>query len=96
MDIRKLIPRLPGWYLSAALLVVAIWWVSPAQLPVVSYKILLVAVAVVVSYIADRSMFARVSDRLVGTMPRDVFSAARILARAIIFLACMIGMTLGI
>lgn len=96
MKILSLIPRLPGWYLCAALLIAAIYWVSPQQLPVVLYKVLLVALAVVLSYIADRSMFARVTDRLQGRMRRDVFSAARVLSRAFVFLAVMIGMTLGI
>jgi hypothetical protein len=96
MEISKLVPRLPGWYIAAALLVVGIWWISPQQLPVVAYKTLLVALAVVLSYIADRSMFARVTDRLQGKMRRDVFSASRVLARAFVFLAVMIGMTLGI
>jgi hypothetical protein len=96
MDITKLVPRLPGWYFSAALLIVAIWFVSPQQLSVVLYKVLLVALAVVLSYIADRSMFQRVADRLVGDMPRDMLSAARVVARALVFLAVMLGVTLGI
>lgn len=96
MDAKKLIPRLPGWYLCAAVLVVAIWWVSPQQLPVVLYKALLVALAVVLSYVADKSMYARVSDRIDASMERDTFSASRVVARALVFLAVMLGFTLGI
>lgn len=92
----KFIPRLPGWYLTVVVLIAAIWWISPQQLPVVLYKAMLVALAVVLSYIADRSMFARLADRLSSTMPRDAFSAARVLARALVFLAVMLGFTLGI
>lgn len=89
-------PRMPGWYLTLVMLVIVIWLVSPQQLPVVMYKVLLVALAVVLSYIADRSMFSRVSDRIDAQMPRDIFSASRILARALVFVAVMLGVTLGI
>lgn len=50
-------PRMaPGWLL-AALLLVAVWWLAPQQLPVVLYKAALVILAGVAGYLLDRLAF---------------------------------------
>jgi len=90
------IPRMSGWTLITIGLVAAIWVVSPKQLEVVAYKTLLLTLAVVLSYHADRAIFKRVRDRLGPDMPRDIFAAARLLSRALIFLGCVLGLTLGL
>jgi hypothetical protein len=85
-----------GWTLVTVVLIGAIAYIAPQQLQVVTYKTLLLTLAVVLAYHADRALYARVRDRLGEDMPRDVFSAARLLTRAIVFLAVVLGMMLGI
>lgn len=50
-------PRTTTWFLLAALLLVIIAFVAPAQLPVVLYKASLVALAAVLGYWLDRTLF---------------------------------------
>lgn len=50
-------PRLSGWLLITMLLMAAIWFVAPHQLPVTAYKLSLVTLAGVVGYWMDRSFF---------------------------------------
>ena len=50
-------PRNTLWLLAAVLLLVLIAVVSPVQLPVVLYKLALVALAVVAGYWVDRALF---------------------------------------
>ncbi len=50
-------PRLSGWLLITILLMAAIWWLAPQQLPVTAYKLSLVTLAGVVGYWMDRSFF---------------------------------------
>ena len=50
-------PRLTGWTLIALLLLLAVWLLSPQQLPVSLYKLSLVTLAAVVGYWLDRSLF---------------------------------------
>lgn len=93
---REKIPRMTDWTIVTVFLVGVIWWVSPQQLPVVAYKTAQLTLAIVISYHADRAIFARVRDRLGPDMPRDSFAAARLIARALIFLGCVLGLTLGL
>ncbi|AWK43114.1 MULTISPECIES: putative holin [Photorhabdus] len=55
--IKKL--RLGGWLLTAVLLLITIGLVSPQQVPVVIYKLSLIALAVVLGYWLDRSLFPK-------------------------------------
>jgi hypothetical protein len=89
-------PRMSGWTLLAVVLIGAVYLVAPAQLSVVVYKVTLLALATVLAYLIDRSLFKRVRDRVNEKMPRDVFSAARLLARALVFVAVVLGITLGL
>lgn len=50
-------PRTTTWLVLAALLLVAITVVAPPQLPVVLYKASLVALAAVLGYWLDRTLF---------------------------------------
>lgn len=90
------VPRMSGWTLVTVALVLLIWYVAPQQLSVVAYKAALLTLAVVLSYHADRAIFKRVRDRLGPDMPRDAFAAARLISRALIFLGCVLGLTLGL
>ena len=93
-DVRA--PRMWDWVLYSLVLLGLIWWIAPQQLPVVAYKAALMAFAVVAAYLADRALFKRVRDRIDENMPRDIFSAARLIARALVFLGVVKGITLGI
>src|SRR5690349_16693959 len=95
LDIKAL-PRMWDWALYAIGLLLVVWLVAPAQLSVVVYKVTLLALATVLAYVIDRSLFKRARDRIDNKMPRDVFSAARLLSRALVFLAVVLGITLGL
>jgi len=74
-------PRLAEWYATGLLLLALVWHMAPAQLPVLAYKLLLVAVAVVFGSILERRFLSPLSDDT---------------ARAIVLAAVILGMTLGI
>lgn len=50
-------PRNSLWIVAAIVLLVVIAIVSPAQLMVVLYKVALIALGVVLTYLADRALF---------------------------------------
>lgn len=75
------LPRLSEWYALGLLLLVLIYQFAPAQLPVLAYKLLLVAAAVVFGSILERRFLSPLSDDT---------------ARAIVLAAVILGMTLGI
>ncbi|WP_088158728.1 putative holin [Achromobacter xylosoxidans] len=54
---RLLLPRLTTFIVLAILLALAIMIVSPAQLPVVVYKLSLISLAAVAAYWLDRALF---------------------------------------
>jgi hypothetical protein len=89
-------PRMHGWIALSIGLLALVYVTAPQQLTVVLYKSALLAIAAVATYWVDRSLFARLSDRLIKGMRRDAVSAARVVARGMIFLGCAIGITLGI
>ena len=94
--ILKKLPRMWDWILLTVALFVLVWYVAPQQLQIVLYKTLLVSLAAVLTFWIDRSLFARMSDRIESKMKRDIVSAARVLSRALIFLGCVLGMSLGL
>lgn len=87
--------RMAGWIVATVVLVVAIALIAPAQLGVVLYKVALLTLATVLAYLIDRTLFRHLRGIATST-PGDVLSAARLLGRAIVFLAVVIGVTLGI
>lgn len=50
-------PRNMAWLLAALALLAVIAWANPAQLPVVLYKVGLVAQGIALGYWADRALF---------------------------------------
>ena len=94
--ILKKLPRMWDWILLTIALFVLVWYVAPQQLQIVLYKTLLVSLAAVLTFWIDRSLFARMSDRIENKMKRDIVSAGRVLSRALIFLGCVLGMSLGL
>lgn len=90
------LPRMWDWILFTVVAFGMVFWVAPQQINVVLYKALLVSLAAVLSYWVDHSLFKRHADRIDENQQRDIYGAARVLSRAIMFLACSIGMTMGL
>ena len=103
-------PRTTTWLLLALLLVACIAIVAPPQLPVVLYKACLIALAAVLGYWLDRSLFPKArpgqylkhDDRLMadGRFPVQtglhlVFSAA-LIRRALIVAAVCLAVATGL
>ncbi len=103
------IPRLAFWLLVSVVLLAGIALISPQQLPVVLYKIALVTIAAVLGYWLDRTLFpyARPHKFIEATfdVPLSEIECHRLnwqqaafatLRRALIVLACVLGLTLGL
>lgn len=86
--------RWGGWWVGAIVLIAVIGFVANQQLEVIAYKIALVCAGLLLSYVADRTLFSNATD-ITYDMDGQV-AAARLLVRAIITLAVMIGITVGI
>src|SRR5688500_6546556 len=84
--------RWGGWWLGAVGLIAVIGFVADQQLEVLAYKVALVCVGQLLSYVADRTIFSNAPE-IHYDMPTDPLNAARLQARAIIFLAVMVGLT---
>ncbi len=96
--IRTILERLPrmwDWILLTVILFGLVAWIAPQQLQVVLYKTLLVSLAAVISYWVDNSLRANFVKKLI-TVPADVVVAAIVVSRSLIFLGCVLGMTLGL
>ena len=87
--------RMPGWAAGAAGLLGLLAWLSPPQVEVLLFKLSLVTLALLLGYLADRSLFAR-APRVDSALPPDVYGGARLLARALVVLAVILGVTMGI
>jgi hypothetical protein len=67
----------------------------------VVYKVALVSIAACMTYWIDRSLFARVKDRLLGEAVVETQNAVlrngfNVLRRALIFVGCVLGLSLGV
>lgn len=91
----SMLPRMWLWTLIAVGLLLALFLIRPEQLQVVVYKASLVTLAAVIAYWVDRSLFPYSQDR-----PHQCIGGIHIvgawLRRALIVLACILGMTLGL
>lgn len=89
------LPRMWLWTIISIGLLLTLFIIRPEQLQVVLYKLLLVTLAAVVAYWIDRSLFPYQQDR-----PHQCIGGIHIvgawLRRALIVLACVLGMTLGL
>ena len=90
------IPRMGGWAATTVALMGVIWQLAPQQAPVILYKLSLVSMAACMAYWVDRSLFKRVMDRINADTPRDLYGAARVLVRGLIFLGVVLGLSLGV
>jgi len=87
--------RWGGWWVAAFVLIGVIGFYAHQQLPVLSYKIAQVCIGLPLAYVADRTLFSNAPD-ISCEMPTDLVGGARILARAIVALAVIVGITVGI
>jgi len=87
-------PRLPSWIIASVILIAILFFAAPQNLPVVVYKMTLVSLAVVLGFWADVGLFpyARPGD-LKG---EGIIYAAAMIRRALVVLAVVIGVTLGL
>ncbi|CAD5107219.1 putative holin [Zestomonas carbonaria] len=87
-------PRMTAMTLITLLLLLALAAIRPEQLQVVLYKAGLVTLGAVLAYWIDRSLF------LVEARPHECIGGIHIvgawLRRALIALACILGLTLGL
>lgn len=88
------LPRMWLWTIISVGLLLALYFIRPEQLQVVLYKAALVTVAATLAYWVDRSLYPY-NDR-----PHQCIGGIHIvgawLRRALIVLACVLGMTLGL
>lgn len=95
LRLRNRLPRMTVWTVITLLLLLALAAIRPEQLQVVVYKLLLVTLAAVIAYWIDRELFPYQQDR-----PHQCIGGIHIvgawLRRALIVLACVLGMTLGL
>lgn len=85
-------PRMTDWTLITIALLLCLAIVAPTKLPVVLYKSGLVTLGGVLGYWIDRALFPY-------ARPDQVASAERPMAgirRALVVLACVLGLTLGL
>jgi hypothetical protein len=104
------IPRLAFWLLVSVVLLAGIALISPQQLPVVLYKIALVTIAAVLGYWLDRTLFPYArphktfEEATRAGKSRDFDFCVKLgmiagvlsIRRALIVLACVLGLTLGL
>jgi hypothetical protein len=96
-DALNYLHRMRVWLVITALLLAVIGYMAPQQLPVVGYKLALVTLAAVVAYQIDRTLFARAPHITAELLVHNQYLAgARLIARALVFVGAVLGMTLGI
>lgn len=91
------LPRLTLWAIAAIVLLCAIAFISPQQLPVVLYKLALVTLACVLGYWVDRALYPYDRPHTYEECGEDLLPRGlAMLRRSLIVLACVLGLTLGL
>ncbi len=90
------LPRMTDWIIVTILLTIAIYIISPQQLPVSLYKLSLITMAAAVGYWIDRSLFPYARPDNPSIQPYDMIIAAAMLRRAIIVGCAMLAVSLGV
>lgn len=89
--------RLLGWLLAASWLLLWLYLLSPQQLPVVLYKVTMVLLGVVIAYRVDRAYFPYDRPHTYAETGEDLLPRGlAMLRRALIAVACILGLTLGL
>jgi len=84
-------PQLWEWAVAAVVLLLFIWWKQPQQVPVIVYKAAQFCTAVYIAHLIDVVFFKPEEDE-----PRDIVLASKEIARAMVYGATVLGLTLGI
>ncbi|MCG3776341.1 MAG: hypothetical protein JW395_3195 [Nitrospira sp.] len=90
-----ILKRMKFWLIATGVLLAFVAWIAPQQFPVLAYKLVLVTIGVIATYVADRALFLN-APQIKSGMQRDLISAARIIGRALIALAVIQGLTQGL
>lgn len=88
------LPRLTSFALFSMVLSVAILFFAPQQLPVIVYKLLMVTLGAVSGYWVDRALFPYARPHL--QVEINMARSLAMLRRALVVLACVLGLTLGL
>jgi len=91
------LPRFWFWALLSVCLLLALWFTSPQNLPVVLYKVALVTTGCSLAYWVDRALFPYDRPHTYDEIGEDLIPRGlAMLRRALIVLACVLGLTLGL
>ena len=85
-------PRMTDWTLITLVLLIGLALVAPTKLPVVLYKAGLVTLGGVLGYWIDRALFPYARPNHVARVERAMAG----IRRALVVLACILGLTLGL
>ncbi|WP_339524213.1 putative holin [Pseudomonas sp. EL_65y_Pfl2_R96] len=85
-------PRMTDWTLITIALLLCLAIVAPTKLPVVLYKCGLVTLGGVLGYWIDRALFPYARPNMVRRYERSMAGVRR----ALVVLACVLGLTLGL
>lgn len=85
-------PRLTNWSLITLVLLVLLYTIAPSKLPVILYKASLVTFGGVLGYWIDRALFPYARPNQVQRWHQP-WAGIR---RALVVLACVLGLTLGL
>lgn len=91
----KTVRRFWRWLVCSAVLVAIVAYLAPQQVGLLLFKVLQVSLGVVVAYLADKVLF-RHAPPVNEALAPDAFGGARLLSRAVLAGAVIIGVTLGI
>jgi hypothetical protein len=89
------VKRFGSWWLATLIGLIIISIIAGHQVGVLIYKVLQITLALGISYAADRSLF-RQTIGIDINLPDSPLGAARLIARAIVAMAIILGLTLGI
>lgn len=91
------LPRCFTWLIISILLLVSIAFISPKELPVILYKLSMVTTGSVLGYWIDRALYPYDRPHSYADSGEDLIPRGlAMLRRALIVIACVLGLTLGL
>jgi len=87
--------RWGGWWVAVVFLIGVIGFVANQQIEVLAFKVAQVCLGLPLAYVADRTLFSNAPD-ISCDMSTDSVGAARLLARAVVALGVLVGITIGL
>lgn len=92
----QLIPRCFFWLLISFLLLYTVAIISPKEIPVILYKLSMVTTGAVLGYWIDRALFPYDRPHSYAESGEDLIPRGlAMLRRALVVIACVLGLTLG-